>query len=193
LIETILSAFLSASAAARPANTAHAGVNAPLALLVLLVAFMGWLGLRAFVRSLRAGKAHAAVKGDFNEFAREALVNAAKIDGRVDARERDAIATALKEIGADLDAAALDAAFAHARLSKNELIAYLRARSSAFTRDQKVWLLKALLSVFVADGRFDETEHAALVHYTTAVGFDHQSAPDMLRSLSSQFVRGSIT
>ena len=189
----MIEAILVALAAVRPADTAPAAVNAPLALLVLLVAVMGWFGLRAFVRSLRAGKTHAAVKGDFNEFAREALLNAAKIDGRVDARERDAIAASLKEIGADLDAAALDAAFANARLSKNELIAYLRARSSAFTRDQKVWLLKALLSVFVSDARFDETEHAALVDYTSAVGFDRQSAPDMLRSLSSQFMRGSIT
>lgn len=189
----MIQAILSAMAAAPAALAPQTGVNAPLALLVLLVAVMGWFGLRAFVRSLRAGKAHAAVQGNFNEFAREALVNAAKIDGRVDARERDAIAAALKEIGAELDAPALDAAFANARLSKNELIAYLRAKAGAFTRDQKVWLLKALLSVFVADARFDEAEHAALVDYTAAVGFDRQSAPEMLRSLSRQFMRGSIT
>jgi uncharacterized membrane protein YebE (DUF533 family) len=188
LSQVLFSALQAASGAAD-----SGGVNAPLALLILLVAAMGWFGLRAFVRSLRAGKTDAAVHGDFNAFAREALVNAAKIDGRVDAREREAMATALKEIGVTLDQSALDAAFANARLSKDELIAHLRAKSRAFTRDQKLWLLKALLAVFVADGHFDEAEHAALVDYTAAVGFDRASAPDMLRNLSRQFTRGSIT
>ena len=45
------------------------------------------------------------------------------------------------------------------------------------------------MTVFVADGKFDEIEHAALVDYTAAVGFDRQGAPEMLRG----FVRGSIT
>ncbi len=187
MIQAIFSALQAAPAGAAPQ------VNAPLALLILLVAIMVWFGLRTVVRSLRAGKAHAAMRGNFNDFAREALVNAAKIDGRVDARERDAITAALHEIGAHLDQDALDAAFANARLSKNELIAYLGAKSSAFTRDQKMWLLKALLAVFVSDARFDESEHAALVDYTAAVGFDRQSAPDLLRSLSRQFMRGTIT
>jgi hypothetical protein len=31
------------------------------------------------------------------------------------------------------------------------------------------------------------------VDYTAAVGFDRQSAPDMLRGLSRQFTRGNIT
>lgn len=187
MIQAIFSALQAAPDAADPP------VNTPLALLILVVTIMIWVGLRAFVSGMRASKTHAAVHGNFNDFAREALMNAAKIDGRVDAREREAILNALKEIGANFDSAALDAAFANARLNKNELIAYLRARSSAFTRDQKMWLLKALLAVFVADARFDETEHAALVDYTAAVGFDRQSAPDMLRKLSQQFMRGTIT
>jgi hypothetical protein len=54
-------------------------------------------------------------------------------------------------------------------------------------------LLKALLSVFTADGSFDETEHAALVDYTAAVGFDRQSAPEILRGISRDFARGTIT
>jgi tellurite resistance protein len=188
LIPALFSTLQAASAAPDQPQ-----VNAPLTLLILIVAVMAWFGLRSFVRSLRAGKAQAAVKGDFNAFALEALVNAAKIDGRVDARERDAVTASLRELGATLDAAALDGAFASARLGKGELIAYLRARSGAFTRDQKIWLLKALLAVFVADGTFDESEHAALVDYTAAIGFDRQSAPDMLRNLSHQFMRGSIT
>jgi len=187
LIQAILSALQAAPDAADPP------VNTPLALLILVVTVMVWLGLRTFVRGMRAGKAHAAVQGNFNDFAREALINAAKIDGRVDVREREAILSALKEIGANFDSAALDAAFTNARLGKGELIAYLRAKSSAFTRDQKMWLLKALLAVFVSDARFDETAHAALVDYTAAVGFDRQSAPDLLRKLSHQFMRGTIT
>lgn len=160
--------------------------NAPLALLILVVAVAGWFGLRTLVRGLRAGKAESTVGTDFNEFAREALINAAKIDGRVDERERAAIGAALGEIGANGDVAA---AFASARLTKAELIAYLRGKGAGFSRDQKVWLLKSLLAVFVADGRFDETEHAALVDYTAAIGFDRQSAPGMLR----EFVGGSTT
>jgi uncharacterized membrane protein YebE (DUF533 family) len=167
--------------------------NAPLSLLILILAIMAWFGLRAFVRRLRAGRAEAAVHGSFNDYAREALINAAKVDGRVDARERAAIATALQEIGVALNEGALDAAFESARLSKDELIAYLRAKSGAFSREQKVWLLKVLMSVFVSDGHFDEVEHVTLVDYTAAIGFDRQSAPDMLRGIAKQFARGNIT
>jgi uncharacterized membrane protein YebE (DUF533 family) len=187
----LIKALLSLQAAPG-AETASAG-NAPLALLILLVAAASWFGLRTLVRGMRAGKTEAAVRGSFNDFAREALINAAKIDGRVEASERTAITTALKEIGVDLDADAIGAAFAKARLSKDELIAYLRSKSTAFSREQKTWLLRTLLAVFVADGRFDESEHAALIDYTAAVGFDRQSAPDMLRGLARQFTRGNIT
>ena len=62
-------------------------------------------------------------------------------------------------------------------------------RPRAFTRDQKVALLKALMSVFVSDGKFEESEHAALLDYTAAIGFDREGAPQLLRS----FTRGSIT
>lgn len=185
MIQTIFSALQAASGA----DTAPPG-NAPLALLVLLVAVAGWFGLRTLVRGMRAGRAESALHGNFNDFAREALINAAKIDGRVDERERAAIGAALGEIGVNLDIAA---AFTAARLNKAELIAYLRGKGARFSRDQKVWLLKALLSVFVADGRFDEIEHATLVDYTAAIGFDRQTAPGMLRDLSTQFVRGNIT
>jgi uncharacterized membrane protein YebE (DUF533 family) len=84
-------------------------------------------------------------------------------------------------------------ALTSAQLTKDELVAYLAARSGKFSREQKMALLKALLSVFSADGRFDETEHAALVDYTAAVGFDRQSAPEMLRGIARDFQRGRIT
>ena len=37
------------------------------------------------------------------------------------------------------------------------------------------------------------TEHAALVDYTEAIGFDRQSAIDTLRRMSRDVVRGNIT
>ncbi len=166
------------------------GGGAVLALFILVAAVVAWFALRGFVRGLRARKAEAAVGADFEAYALEALTNAAKIDGRVNDQERLAIARAMTDLaGAGFDAARVDAAFASARLSKNELVAYLAARSRAFSSEQKVALLKALLSVFVADGAFDEDEHSALLDYTAAVGFDRQSAPGMLRD----FARGNIT
>ena len=188
-----VAANILATGAQGPVGGAAGESNAPLAALILIVALSAWFGLRTLLRGMRAGKAEAAVHGDFKEFAREALINAARIDGRVDDRERAAIGTALREIGVDLDEGGLNRAFASALLRKDELIAYLRAKSGAFRREEKVWLLKVLMSVFVADGHFDETEHAALVDYTAAVGFDHRSAPDILRGIAKQIARGSIT
>lgn len=168
--------------------------GAPIALFVIVVAIVAWIGLRALIRSLRAGKAAAAIGVDFRSYAMEALANAANIDGRVNEAERAAIAQAMCELtGAAVEVAAVETALRSAKLSKDELVAYLADRSGAFSRSQKTALLKALLSVFVADGKFDETEHAALVDYTAAVGFDRQSAPEMLRRLSQDFVRGRIT
>jgi len=165
-----------------------------LALFVLVAAVVGWLALRTMVREMRARKTARAVRGDFTQYALEVLVNAAKIDGRVSDAERAAIGPALRELsGSEVEQQRLDAAFANARLSKDELIAYLSAKASTFSREQKTGLLKALLSVFVADGRFDEVEHHALVDYTAAIGFDRRSAPDMLRGLVSDFQRGNIT
>ena len=185
---------ITTAAAAPPTAAASDNTGLALALLVLIVAIVGWIGLRSLVRSLRARKAEAAVGGRFPDYALEALVNAAKIDGRVNDEERAAIARAMTEMaGPSFDAARVDSAFASARLNKDELVAYLAARAGAFTRDEKTALLKALLGVFVADGRFDESEHAALVDYTAAVGFDRKSAPDMLRGLARDFARGNIT
>lgn len=164
--------------------------SAALALLVLIVVAGGWVMVRMGVRRLRAGKARAAVGESFAEFALETLVNAAKLDGRINADEKRAIIVAMREIdGEAFEALRVETRFASARLSKDELVAYLQTRAHRFTRDQKAALLKALVSVFVADGNFDEGEHAALIDYTAAVGFDRQGAPEMLRA----FARGSVT
>lgn len=177
-----------AAEAVQPEPVDHGGTV--IALFVVIVAVALWIALRAFIRGLRANKTQTATGGDFADYALEALVNAAKIDGRVNAEEKRAITLAMRDIaGEAFEAAKVEESFARARLSKDELVAFLSSRSSAFTRDQKVALLKALMSVFVSDGKFDESEHSALLDYTSAVGFDRQGAPEMLRG----FVRGSIT
>lgn len=163
-------------------------------IILLIVAVVVWIAFRAAGRALRAEKTASVVGASFADYAREALVNAAKIDGRVSDDERAAVSRAMSELVGDAhDEAKLTEAFAQARLNKDELVAYLAGRSRTFSREQKTALLKALLAVFVADGRFDETEHAALVDYTAAVGFDRQNAPDMLRGLARDFTRGNIT
>lgn len=174
--------------AAQPQPVDHSGTV--LALFVVIVAAALWLALRAFVRGLRANKTQTETGGEFTGYALEALVNAAKIDGRVNPEEKRAITLAMRDIaGEAFEAAKVEECFSRARLTKDELVAFLSSRSSGFTRDQKVALLKALMSVFVSDGKFDESEHSALLDYTSAVGFDRQGAPEMLRG----FVRGSIT
>lgn len=193
LTETaLIAAGAATDTAALPVVEDTAG--ATLALFLLVVIGAAWLALRTFVRSLRARKTERAVGANFAEYALEALVNAAKIDGRVNDDERRAVARAVGELaGPTYNAQVVEGAFTRARLSKDELVAYLAARSKAFSRDQKVALLNALLAVFVSDGKFDEREHAALVDYTTAIGFDRQGAPDLLRGLTRNFARGNIT
>jgi len=187
-----LFASAAAPAGASTAETSNGGTV--LALFVIIVAVALWLALRAFIRGLRAQKTQSATGGDFAGYVLQALVNAAKIDGRVNDAEKRAIAAAMRELaGEAFETVKVEECFATARLNKDELVDFLAARSSAFTRDQKVALLKALMSVFVADGKFDEVEHAALMDYTAAIGFDRQSAPQMLRGLVGDFKRGSIT
>lgn len=187
----VLAALIATPAFATPAGESQSATgSAPLAILVLIVAIGGWLAIRSFITNLRANKTKAAVGDSFPGYALEVLVNAAKIDGRVNETEQQAIAAAMTDIGgAKVELAAVQAAFTKAKLTKDELVAYLQMRAGAFSREQKVQLLKALMSVFVSDGRFDETEHAALVDYTAAVGFDRGRAPDLLKSV----IRGSIT
>jgi uncharacterized membrane protein YebE (DUF533 family) len=189
---TMLFANATIADAAAPLKEDAAG--ATLALFLLVVLGAGWLALRTFVRSLRARKTERTVGASFTDYALEALVNAAKVDGRVNDEERRAVARAIGDLaGPTYTGPVVEAAFTKARLSKDELVAYLAQRSKLFSRDQKVALLKALLSVFVADGTFDEREHAALVDYTEAIGFDRRGAPDLLRGLTRDFAKGNIT
>lgn len=161
-----------------------------IALFVIVAAVGLWFALRTFVRGLQANKTQTATGGDFSGYALEALVNAAKLDGRVNEEEKRAITVAMREIaGEAFEAVKVEECFARPGLNKAELVSFLAARSRAFTRDQKVALLKALMAVFVSDGKFDEAEHSALMDYTAAIGFDREGAPQLLRS----FTRGSIT
>lgn len=175
------------------ASAGAAGAQPMLGLIALLaLAAVVW-GVVVAVRLLRARKAETATSGRFEDYLLQALVNAAKIDGRVHEAERTAIAQSFAEAtGEAIDLPALSRAFAEARLSKAELVAYLASRSRQFSQEQKVALLKALLSVFVADGQFNETEHEALIDYTAAMGFDRGSAPETLRRIGADMRRGSI-
>jgi uncharacterized membrane protein YebE (DUF533 family) len=181
-----LATAASTSVSAEPASSG----SAVIALFVVVAAIALWFALRTFIRSLQAKKTESATGGDFSGYALEALVNAAKLDGRVTDEEKRAIVIAMREIaGEAFEAGQVEEGFARAGLNKSELVSFLASRSRAFTRDQKVALLKALMAVFVSDGKFDETEHTALMDYTAAIGFDREGAPQLLRS----FARGSIT
>jgi uncharacterized membrane protein YebE (DUF533 family) len=182
--------FSLAQVAADAAATETGNGGTVIALFVVVAAVALWIALRAFIRGLRANKTQIATGGDFTGYALEALVNAAKLDGRVNDAERRAITIAMREIaGEAFEAVKVEEAFARTGLNKDELISFLAARSRAFTRDQKVALLKALMAVFVSDGKFEESEHGALMDYTAAIGFDREGAPQLLRS----FTRGNIT
>jgi uncharacterized membrane protein YebE (DUF533 family) len=186
--------LIAEAAAQTPAPAAATDNSGALAVLVLVAAALAWIGLRMLIRRLRAGRTERVVHGAFNEYALAALVNAAKLDGRVAEAERAAILAAMREIaGADYQATALAAGFAGPALSKDELVAYLAMRAAKFDHRQKTALLRALLNVFVADGRFDESEHHALIEYTAAIGFDRKTAPQRLRGLVDAMVRDSIT
>lgn len=182
--------FVLTQAAADVAPQESSNGGAVVALFLIIAAVALWIAFRAFIRGLQAKKTEAATGGDFTGYALQALVNAAKLDGRVNDEEKRAITIAMREIGGEaFEAVKVEEAFARPGLNKDELISFLAARSRAFTRDQKVALLKALMAVFVSDGKFEETEHSALIDYTAAIGFDRQGVPEMLRG----FARGSIT
>ncbi len=186
--------FLAQSATVDAATSLSSDNSGALAVLVLIAVVLAWIGLRALVRRLRAGKADRVVHGAFDEYALAVLVNAARLDGRVAESERAAILAAMREIaGSDFEPARVDSAFASAALSKDELVAYLAERAPSFSHAQKIALLRALLAVFVADGVFDEAEHHALVDYTAAIGFDRKSAPERLRGVIKDLVKDRIT
>jgi uncharacterized membrane protein YebE (DUF533 family) len=176
------------------AQSAAAAENssASLILLGLLGAAAVWLVWRVFAHRARAAKAEAALHDDFAAFVLQALASAALIDGQVGAGEREAIAAAIGEIAGERPSVeGVEAALA-AQLSKDDLLAYLDDHAARLSHEQKVGFLRALLSVFVADGKFDESEHQALIEFTAAVGFDRQSAPGRLRGLLSDMARGRV-
>jgi uncharacterized membrane protein YebE (DUF533 family) len=162
-------------------------------IIVIAVLVAVWFGMRALMRRSLAKTAEAVVGERFADFMFEVLVNAARIDGRLDEAERAAIAAAMKETGGEaFDRAAVDAGLARARLSKPDLVAYLAERGGAFSVEQKCLLLKAVLSVAMADGKFDQREHDIYLEYIEAIGFERQSAPQMLSELVGQASRGNI-
>lgn len=179
-------------AALTPADPSS-GNETAFALLLLLALIAAWFAVRFFVRRMRARSAEAVVHGSYDAFLLEALTNAAKLDGRVSAPERDAIAASIRDAcGHELSPSQIDDALARATLTKDALVAYLEEHANAFSDVQKVRFLKALLSVLVADGGFDESEHHALVDYTAAIGYDRQSAPQRLRGLVQDMARDRI-
>jgi uncharacterized membrane protein YebE (DUF533 family) len=189
----MLAALIATPAAAQPAPNAGAD-STPLILALVIAAIALWFGARMLINRARASKTQVATGGRFADYALHALVNAAKIDNKVIDDEKRAITTAMSEIwGQPFDPSAVERAFENATLSKDELVAYLQTNATAFTQDQRVLLLKALLAVFAADGHFDENEHAALIDYTAAVGFERRSAAERLRALVTSATSGRFT
>ncbi len=76
--------MLTAEAAAQAtAPVVASDDSSALAVLALIAAALAWIGMRVLIRRLRAGKTERVVQGAFDQFALAALVNAAKLDGRV--------------------------------------------------------------------------------------------------------------
>jgi uncharacterized membrane protein YebE (DUF533 family) len=157
------------------------------------VAVGAWVGARALMRHSQAKAAEAVVGARFADFMFEVLVNAARIDGRLDVAEREAIAQSMSEAnGAPFDRAAVDAGLSRARLAKDDLVAYLAENGRGFSMPQKCALLKGVLSVAMADGKFDQREHDIYIDYIEAIGFERVSAPQMFQDLVGKAARGNI-
>jgi uncharacterized membrane protein YebE (DUF533 family) len=159
-----------------------------LALLVI------WFAGRAWMRKQRAQETEAAVHGDYAAYLLEVLANAAKIDGRVDEAERQAITDVMTQVkGAPFAREAVDAALTRVRLGKEELVAYLAAKANVFSTEQKTTLLKGVLSVAMADGHFDGREHAIYLDYIAAIGFERKGAPEMLQGWVRDLAAGKYS
>jgi hypothetical protein len=176
-----------------PAQTPDVAPDGAPWLILLGLAIAAWVAFRWFMHRRNVQAAERVVGGSFEAFALEALANAARIDGRVVESERAALTELMREIaGPNFDPARAAAALDGARLNKDQLLDYLAKKSGTFSHEQKSLLLKSLLALIVADNKFHEAEHAALVDYTEAVGFDRQSAPDLLRSLGRDVKSGNM-
>ena len=122
----------------------------------------------------------------FTAFLLEVLVNAAKIDGDAADAEIDAIAAAMtdatKTAYARTDA---QAAIARAALSRADLVAHLKKSGRAFSKEERMALLRHLFTVVAADGKFEEAERTALLAYIEAIGFEQ--APSVLDAIMQPF------
>jgi len=124
----------------------------------------------------------------FADFLLEALVNAARIDGAAAEAEREAIVAAMGEAkGAPFARTEVDAAIERASLTREDLTAYLAKHGARFTRDEKMAILRGLLSVIAADGVFAEQEKAALMGYIEAIGFGGGQASSILDAIMQPF------
>lgn len=163
-------------------------------IVTLLAAAAIWIAGSSYLRKQRAKAAEAVIGNDFGSFLLAALANAVKIDGRIDESERVAMVEVMTQaLGAPFERADVDTALANARLSKEELVAYLGAKSITFSVEQKTQVLKGVLTVAMADGRFDEREHAIYLDYIAAVGFEHRSAPQMLQDMVRDLAAGKYS
>jgi len=150
----------------------------------LLAVVVIWIAGASYLRRRRAGAAAAVIGADYGSFLLHALSNAAAIDGRIDDAERGAIVEAMSQAtGAPFPRDDVDAALTRTALSKDDLVAYLSLQGRQFSLEQKTELLKGLLSVAMADGRFQEREHAIYLDYIAAVGFEHETAPQIMQQL----------
>ena len=159
-------------------------VSLILLLVFAFAAIVFWIAATSMQRKRYARETAAVVGGDFAAYLLEVLANAAKIDGRIDEAERHAAVRVMSDAtGAAFERAKVDTAIEVARLNHAQLLAYLQERSAAFSTEQKLLLLKGVLSVAAADGRFDQREHDAYLAYFEAVGFSRKSAPQMLQEM----------
>lgn len=152
-------------------------------LALALAALAYWFGATTMQQKRRADETAQVVGGDYGQYLLEVLANAANIDARVEEAERAAIVRVMSEAGAPVARDKVDDALAKARLSKEQLLAYLRERSGAFTEEQKLTLLRGVLAVANADGQFVQREQEIYQRYIEAVGVRRQSAPVTVQSL----------
>ncbi|MGE0046378.1 MAG: TerB family tellurite resistance protein [Hyphomonadaceae bacterium] len=124
----------------------------------------------------------------FADFLLQALVNAARVDGEAADGEIDAIVTAMSAArGAPVSAEEVRAAIAGATLTREDLVAYLTKHGRRFTKEERTKLLRDLLSVIAADGRFETAERDALMAYIEAVGFAGAQANDVFDTIMQPF------
>ena len=188
--------MLTFTAFATPADakSGDGGFDVATIIFLVLAGIVIFLGLTTLQRKQRVQAVETVVQGKFTDFMLEVLANAARIDGHVDDAERQAIVDVMSQANGALFARAdADAALSRATLNKAQLVTYLNAKARTFTIAQKTALLKGVLTVAMADGRFDEREHAVYLDYIAAIGFDHKTAPQILQQLIHDLASGKYS